>query len=268
MKVLGSVPLAVLVVVTVASAPGVIAQEGQLWVGPNVNMVSGTTWPDGDPFLQRQNEPSIAVSTRSTMRLMGFANDYRTVDIPGLPEGKETGDAWLGVFKSLDGGLTWSSTLLPGYPQDQVSSSPIHGYDAAADPVVRAGTHGLFYLSGIVFDRGDVAESAVFVARYMDLNNRETGDPIEYIDTSIVKANAVGDPFIDKPWMAVDVPRTGTQWAQLEVPQGGDVVYQDVPCGNVYLAWAEISGLPPARRSAIMFTRSTTAVRAGTRPCS
>ena len=32
--------------------------------GPNVNMVSGTTWPDGDPFLQRQNEPSIAVSTR------------------------------------------------------------------------------------------------------------------------------------------------------------------------------------------------------------
>src|SRR5690348_2910055 len=28
--------------------------------GPNVNMVSGTTWPGGDPFLQRQNEPSMA----------------------------------------------------------------------------------------------------------------------------------------------------------------------------------------------------------------
>ena len=30
--------------------------------GPNVNMVSGRQWPKGDPFLQRQNEPSMAVS--------------------------------------------------------------------------------------------------------------------------------------------------------------------------------------------------------------
>jgi len=29
--------------------------------GQNVNMVSGTKVPDGDPFLQRQNESSIAV---------------------------------------------------------------------------------------------------------------------------------------------------------------------------------------------------------------
>ena len=31
--------------------------------GRNVNMVAGQTWPDGDPFLQRQNEPTIAAST-------------------------------------------------------------------------------------------------------------------------------------------------------------------------------------------------------------
>ena len=30
--------------------------------GRNVNMVSGTKFPDGDPFLQRQNEPSVAAS--------------------------------------------------------------------------------------------------------------------------------------------------------------------------------------------------------------
>src|SRR5437016_3892458 len=76
--------------------------------GRNINMVSGMQWPGGDPFLQRQNEPSVAVSTRNPLHLLAGSNDYRTVDIPGLP-GEETGDAWLGVFKSLDGGQTWTS---------------------------------------------------------------------------------------------------------------------------------------------------------------
>src|SRR3954462_9880245 len=82
--------------------------------GRNVNMVSGVGWPDGDPFLQRQNEPSLAVSTRNPLHLLGAANDYRTVDLPGLPGSGNTGDAWLGVFKSRDDGQTWTSTLVPG----------------------------------------------------------------------------------------------------------------------------------------------------------
>src|SRR5688572_32983748 len=52
--------------------------------GRNVNMVSGTKYPEGDPFLQRQNEPSIAASTRNPLHLLAGSNDYRTVDIPGL----------------------------------------------------------------------------------------------------------------------------------------------------------------------------------------
>ena len=72
--------------------------------GANVNMVSGTDWTTGDPFLQRQNEPSVAVSTRNPLHLLAGANDYRTVDLPGLSGGDERGDAWLGIFKSFDGG--------------------------------------------------------------------------------------------------------------------------------------------------------------------
>src|SRR5579859_3349751 len=64
--------------------------------GRNVNMVSGTSFPDGDPFLQRQNEPSLAVSSRNSLHLLAGANDYRAVDIPAAP-GDETGDAWAGV---------------------------------------------------------------------------------------------------------------------------------------------------------------------------
>ena len=120
--------------------------SAQVVPGKNVNMVAGTDWPGGDPFLQRQNEPSIAVSSRNELHLLAGANDYRTVDLPGSPLTKPSGDAWLGVFKSLDGGQTWTSTLLPGYPQDSVNTnSPLKGYDAGADPAVRAGSNGLFF---------------------------------------------------------------------------------------------------------------------------
>ncbi len=158
----------------------------------NVNMVSGTQWPGGDPFLQRQNEPSIAVSSRNPRHLLAGANDYRAVDIPfSTPNAPETGDAWLGVFKSFDGGITWKSTLLPGYPQQNPRTGPLATFSTAADPVVRAGTNGLFYYAGIAFNR-DTKDGVFFVARFIDLNNKENGDPtlnqdpIRYIDTKVV----------------------------------------------------------------------------------
>lgn len=82
----------------------------------NVNMVSGTDWTTGDPFLQRQNEPSMVVSTRNNLHLRAGNNDHRTVDLPRLLGIEENGDASLGLFTSFDGGQTWSGTLLPGYP--------------------------------------------------------------------------------------------------------------------------------------------------------
>jgi hypothetical protein len=91
------------------AAPSAVAQIA----GTNVNMVSGTQWPGGDPFLQRQNEPSIAVSSRNPFHLLAGANDYRSVEL-ALTTNGETGDAWLGLFKSLDGGATWRSILLSG----------------------------------------------------------------------------------------------------------------------------------------------------------
>ena len=194
--------------------------------GQNINMVSGTNWPAGDPYLQRQNEPSMAVSSRNPEHLLGGANDYRTVDIPNPNAPNILGDAWLGVYTSMDGGETWKSTLLPGYPQDTSAvglASPLHAYTVATDPTVRAGTHGLFYYSGLAFNRGSNSPSGVFVATFQDNNNKGNGDaaylqpnangtmhgnPFSYLSVSLVDSGTSGQ-FLDKPWIAVDIPRPG-----------------------------------------------------------
>ena len=217
--------------------------------GRNVNMVSGTEWPGGDPWLQRQNEPSIAVSTRNPLHLLAGSNDYRSIDVPDdlvLPgtEGDEpiaAKEAWLGVYTSDDGGQSWTSTLHPGYPHpgypqgasletiafrekmnELLDLDPLDvTINAAADPVVRAGTNGLFYFCGIAFNR-DSKNGVLFVSRYIDNNNQESGEPIKYIDTIFIDGAINNDNgeivFIDKPWIAVDLPRNASDKVEIKNP--------------------------------------------------
>ena len=126
----------------------------------------------GDVTIQRQNEGSMACSSRNPQTCLAAGNDYRLVGLPRLDDpnadGKVTADAWLGIFWSRNGGQAWRSTLLPGWktddpavkdttPEGAPAVNPIAGFQAAADPTLRAGTHGLFYLSGIAFNRAEEA---------------------------------------------------------------------------------------------------------------
>ena len=246
-----------------------LAQQQGPTPGRNVNVIAGNG-PDGDWTLQRQNEPTMACSSRNPQNCMAGANDYRTVDIPFPQVGEKiTGDAWLGWYTTKDGGLTWKTRLLPGYPQDTSTSglaSPLKGYPAGADPIIRPGTNGLFYYGGLVFNREEGGGSAIFVSRFIDNNNQEgaDGEPIAYVSTSILhrigappvvaRRQGRGAPVrvasrterdraerekraeaerekarerrgratqiragaqqeteqsVDKPWMAVDIPRAG-----------------------------------------------------------
>src|SRR5438067_1549851 len=218
--------------------------------GQNINMVSGTQPIGGDPYLQRQNEPSMAVSTRNPQHLLAGANDYRTVDIPFPPDqGKETGDAWVSIFTSLDGGQSWSSTLLPGFPQDTSGVGPastLHNYTTATDPTVRAGTHGLFYYSGLVFNRGTNAPSGVFIATFQDQNNKSSGNkaiqqikngagnPFQYLNATVIDTGTSGQ-LVDKPWIAVDIPRSGRTATC-------NVNGQTIQSGYVYLFYTQFTG--------------------------
>jgi hypothetical protein len=102
--------LCLLVCICCSSAVAQVSLANQ-----NVTTVSGPVWTTGDPFLQRQIEPSMAVSTRNNLHLPASNSDYRTVDLPGLLGIEERGDAWLGIFKSFDGGLTWEQHVADGF---------------------------------------------------------------------------------------------------------------------------------------------------------
>jgi len=243
--------------------------------GQNVNMVSGTKVPDGDPFLQRQNESSIAVSSRNVCHLLAGANDYRSVDLNFFATG-ETGDAWLGLFKSFDCGATWQSTLFPGYRLDLTPEgnplppnppNPLKSWNAASDPVVRSGPSGFFGYSGIAFNRG-TNNGVVFFGRLVDLNNKENGtaatravnsntDAIRFLGTTVV-AKGSATRFLDKPWMAIDVARLGGG-CSLQVPlPGGSSVTQTVAVGNIYVAFTAFNynQMGTLISSQILFSRS------------
>ena len=256
-----------------AQGGGTPAQVEQVVVGPNVNMVGGPASYDplrdpalvGDPFLQRQNEPSIAVSSRNPCHLLAGANDYRAVDLEEAFE-LETADAWLGVFKSLDCGHTWTSTLLAGHPADDSPAgraSPLKDgsgapLQAGADPTVRAGTNGMFYYSGIAFNRGPANSiGRVFVARFIDNNNVDGGDPIKYLDTVSLDRGTSGQ-FLDKPWIAADIPRAGAGTCTVDG--------QTFAAGNVYIAYSAFLGDGNNPRTKILFSRSTDCGRTWSNP--
>lgn len=240
--------------------------------GPNVNMVSGTNWPNGDPFLQRQNEPSLAVSSRNPLHLVAGSNDYRTVDFSAVTN-RVIGDSWLGLYKSFDGGQTWRSTLMPGCPYDIPAcrvtlGGPFGGFRttllpsnfglnyAGADPVIRSGPNGMFYYGGIAFSRSERPPSIVFVSRFIDDNNVENqaADPIRYLHTSILNLDE-GSEFLDKPWLTVDIPRPWSQTCRIPAGPNNKPRAQTFPGGPLYVAYAAISDADPTV-SRILFQRS------------
>ncbi len=196
-------------------------------------MVQGTKWPEGDPFLTKQNEPSIAVSSRNPRHLLAGSNDYRLVPVE-IAEELDDPEAWVQIYKSIDGGATWRATPLGGCPINIPECNDSTGLTAplkakkpnfGADPTVRAGPYGTFFLSFIAGTRDTSADGVVAVQRFVDKNNdiqratdvrgvaadgrpmvRPAEDPILPDVLNIIDVGTPGQGK-DKPWVVADVGR-------------------------------------------------------------
>jgi hypothetical protein len=198
----------------------------------------GGTGTYTDATLQRcgvdkrpQNEPTIAIDPRTPAVRTSGSNDYCTVPT--------NGDAWTGFYRTSDGGMTWTDSLLPGYANDtspQALVSPVHqmalgGALAAGDPVQAWDNQGDLFYMGNNFNRGTPnGKSAtvrdntgdIWVATYAPSTKADpthSTDGSRYVRTVIVGTNTFGrGQGTDKTAIGVD------------------------PTGDVFAAWSVFHG--------------------------
>ena len=226
---------------------------------PGGGYTSAYTLATGNPYTDatlaecsiargRQNEPSVAVDPRNTSVLLGSSNDYCGVynrTVGGRPAA--VGPIWLGYYRSTDGGASFVSSLVPGYPDD---TSPFAALSqartaSAGDPVIAWDNHGrAFFGSESSDDPAGTPKTFgdVWVARFANPDGptgTSTQDGLEYQGTTVV-AHGSSAPnllgvFNDKT--AIEADRTGGACD-----------------GNVYFSWSRFNG---NGANAIYFVRST-----------
>jgi hypothetical protein len=242
--IVGLLAFATLVVVGIAGAstPG---SDARL-TNDNSQYVNGYTLATGNAYTDqtlqecsisrgRENEPAVAVDPRNTNVLLGSSNDYCGVYNRGALAGA-VGPIWLGYYRSVNGGSSFTSSLVPGYPDD--TSPYAHLSQArtasAGDPVIAWDNHGRAFFGSE--SSGDPAGTAktfgdVFVARYRNPAGPDaadtTRDGLEYYGTTVVAGGSSAPNLLGKfnDKTSIETDRTG----------GG--------CdGNVYFAYSRFTG--------------------------
>ena len=97
----------------------------------------------------RQNEPAVEMNPRNANVLIGSSNDYCGVyQPPGAAAPAPVGPIWLGYYRSENGGTSFQSSLVPGYPDDTSPYAALaHVRTASAgDPVIAWDAHGRVFL--------------------------------------------------------------------------------------------------------------------------
>jgi len=202
----------IIAAVFVVSLPA--AQAAGVRVGRNID-IRGETGAD-----RQVDETSIAVDPVNADIIVAGAGDLTLKE----------GPPWEGYYRSTDGGATWSSRLIPGFPGDtspEGQASPLKQFDGCIDPSLAFDRSENLYFAGSC---GKVTASGapafgtfgVFVAKF-------TGDGAVYSGAIVVEQ---GHKNPDFPKVAVDATGGAND-------------------GNVYLEYGHDSD------GQTLFTRST-----------
>src|SRR5947209_3561324 len=238
--------------------PTAFSQNVRLTNDVNGGYVSAYTIATGNPYTDpvltecsisrgRQNEPAVAVDPRNTSVLIGSSNDYCGVfdtNVNGVPAA--LGPIWLGYYRSENGGSSFQSSLVPGYPGDTSPYAALAQIRTASagDPVIAWDAHGRVFMGSE--SSGDPAGTAKtfgdeWVARF-DNPGGENGTSIndgKRFLGSVTVAKGSSAPnllgkFNDKT--AIEADRTGGACD-----------------GNVYFSWSRFTGVGVSN---IYFSRS------------
>ena len=219
-------------------------------------LATGT--PVNDPVINectiahgRQNEPAAQMDPRDPSVILGSSNDYcgvyYTKDADGFPVAN--GPIWLGYYHSTNGGASFQSSLVPGYPGDPSPYAALSQARTASagDPMIAWDAHGRVFFSAETSDDPAGTKKTfgdLWVATFDNpdgpASTNTKRDGLRYRGTTLVATgssapNLLG-VFHDKP--AIEADHTGSS-----------------PCdGDVYVAWARFTGVATSN---IYFSRST-----------
>jgi hypothetical protein len=194
----------------------------------------------------RENEPAIAVDPRNTQVLLGSSNDYCGVYNRGAAAGA-VGPIWLGYYRSENQGASFTSSLVPGYPDDKSAYAALSQARTATagDPVIAWDKHGRAFFGSET--SGDPAGSVktfgdVFVARYKNPGGEAgstSNDGKQYDGTTVIAKGSSAPNLLGKfnDKTAIEADRTGGACD-----------------GNVYFSWSRFTGNGGV---GIYFSRST-----------
>lgn len=184
-------------------------------IGPSVLQSTDTTDVRVTPNNAPQNEPSIAANLLNTNIICCTANDYRN------------GDSAIGLYRSTDGGATWSNTVLPLPP----------GFDAGGDGIVNWSCPNSFLVTGICFDRDSGGVNGSIIAYRSNDNGATFAGPFFVNQGSLTVFN-------DKNFSAVDVSSTspfqGTSYVAYVqfTAAGSQMLFQRSPDGG--MTWSAV----------------------------
>jgi hypothetical protein len=197
------------------------------------NDTSDADVDSNDGGSRRQgNEPYSVIDPTEPSHIFAGWNDYCLTDLAA---------GWQGFAFSLDGGESWTNSIVPGYPQDTSAegmASPLFGtHTDAGDPIAAFDSDGNLFVGGIAFNRVKPSNGDVYVATYG--TNPVGAYPVDYLRTRVVgkgtPSAVIGGIFQDKPMLEVD--RTG-----------------GANDGNVYVCWSRFTG---GGQNKVYFSRST-----------